>query len=53
MNSTSIDSKATCIQEPVLPACQSDLVFLLAAADPGLYQQTSKADDDERSDIVD
>ena len=53
MSSTSIDSKATFIQEPVLLACQSDLVFLLAAPDPGLYQQTSIADDDELSDIVD
>ena len=53
MSSTSIDSKATIIQEPVLLACQSDLVFLLAAPDPGLYQQTSIADNDELSDIVD
>ena len=53
MSSTSIDSKATVIQEPVLLACQPDLVFLLAAPDPGLYQQTSIADDDELSDIVD
>ena len=51
--SSSIDSKATFIQEPALLACQSDLGFLSAAPDPGLYQQTSIPDVDELSDIVD
>ena len=53
MCSSSIDSKATFIQEPVFLACQSDLGFISGASDPGLYQKTSIPDDDELSDIVD
>ena len=53
MSNSCIDSKATFIQVSVLLACQSDFIFLSAAPDPGLYQQTSIADDDELSDIVD
>ena len=53
VSSRNIDSKAKFIQEPLLLACQSDFIFVSAAPVPGLYPQTSIADDNELSDVVD